>query len=178
MKLTTSLLLFLSAFIFPSFSCAEGKLNIGWLEKILIQPGNIYMHAKMDTGADYSSLNATHIEEFIKEVENPKEKDAEKIKQKWVRFNLNNRYGQKVTVELPVRRVAIIKRHGMKSQRRPVVRLGLCIGKSFMEEDVNLVDRSQFEHQMLIGRSFLAGIATIDPSVTYTAKPECAEGKK
>jgi hypothetical protein len=178
MHSTAKIFLILSIFLLPSNCRAEGKLNVGWLEKIMIRPGNIFMHAKMDTGADYSSLNATHIEEFIKDVENPKEKDGEKIKQKWVRFDLKNKYGQKVTLEVPVRRVAIIKRHGMKSQRRPVVRLGLCIGKSFLEEDVNLVDRSQFEHQMLIGRSFLAGVATIDPSVTYTVQPECPESKK
>jgi hypothetical protein len=158
---------------------AQDRLNLGWAEKIQISPGGIVMHAKLDTGADYSSLNANHIEEFVKEVQdpNPKSDKESQLKQKWVRFNVVNRYGQNVTIERPIRRFATIKRHGMKSQKRPVVRLGMCIGKNFMEEDVNLVDRTQFEYQMLVGRSFLAGVATVDPSMTYTTNPECKESK-
>jgi hypothetical protein len=159
---------------------AQDRMHLGWAEKIQISPGGIIMHAKLDTGADYSSLNANHIEEFVKEVENPnyKSDNEEQLKQKWVRFNVVNRYGQNVTIERPIRRFATIKRHGMKSQKRPVVRLGMCIGKNFMEEDVNLVDRTQFEYQMLVGRSFLAGVATVDPSMTYTTNPDCKESKK
>ncbi len=157
---------------------SQERLSLGWAEKIEISPGGIVMHAKMDTGADYSSLNANHISEFVREREGIDPKDGQKAKEKWVKFNVVNRYGQNVTLELPIKRYATIKRHGMKSQKRPVVRLGMCIGTNYLEEDVNLVDRTQFEFQMLVGRSFLAGVATIDPSMTYTVNPKCTKEQK
>jgi hypothetical protein len=76
-------------------------------------------------------------------------------------------------VEKQVRRTALIKRHGGKNQRRAVIRLGICLGSTYMEEDVNLTDRTHFDYQMLVGRSFLAGNAIIDPSLTYTTEPNC-----
>ncbi len=170
--------LYLSSIYFSELVLAQERLSLGWAEKIEISPGGIVMHAKMDTGADYSSLNANHISEFVKEAEGIDPKDGQKAKSKWVKFNVVNRYGQNVTLELPVKRFATIKRHGMKSQKRPVVRLGMCIGKHYLEEDVNLVDRTQFEFQMLVGRSFLAGLATVDPSMTYTVNPKCNQDKK
>lgn len=142
---------------------AQGKETFGWAEKIKIFPTSIVIHAKLDTGADYSSLNASQIEQFDRE------------KEKWVRFSLVNRYGQKVTLERPIKRFATIKRHGTKNQKRPVIRLGICAGKTYMEEDVNIVDRTKFEYQMLVGRSFLAGNGVVDPSMTYTSDPDCKE---
>ncbi len=142
---------------------AQGKETFGWAEKIKIFPTSIVIHAKLDTGADYSSLNASQIEQF------------ERDKEKWVRFSLVNRYGQKVTLERPIKRFATIKSHSSKNQKRPVIRLGICAGKTYMEEDVNIVDRTKFEYQMLVGRSFLAGNGVVDPSMTYTSDPDCKE---
>ncbi len=145
---------------------AQTKIVLGWAEKVKIYPTDTVIHAKLDTGSDYSSLNASDIEEFNKE------------KQKWVRFTLLNRYGHRVVLEREIKRFAMIKRHGTKNQRRAVIRLGICAGTTYMEEDVNLVDRSKFEYQMLVGRSFLAGVATIDPAVTFTSEPDCKEVPK
>lgn len=145
---------------------AQTKAVIGWAEKVKIYPTETIVHAKMDTGSDYSSLNASEIEEFVKD------------KKTWVRFALLNRYGHRVVLERPIKRYAIIKRHGLKSQKRPVIRLGICAAGTYMEEDVNIVDRSKFIYQMLVGRSFMAGNAIIDPSMTYTSEPNCAEVPK
>jgi hypothetical protein len=38
---------------------------------------------------------------------------------------------------------------------------------------VSLVDRKNFDYQMLLGRVYLAGNAIVDPSVTYTTDPAC-----
>jgi hypothetical protein len=47
------------------------------------------------------------------------------------------------------------------------------LGDFYREAEVNLVDRSGFNYQMLIGRSFLAGNLIVDPSIKYTTKPIC-----
>lgn len=149
-------------------SHAQNKQTVGWLEKIKLYPGNIIVHGKLDSGADYSSINASKLEQFEKEGA------------KWVRFEVANRYGNKVTMEKKVLREALVKKHFGNPTKRLVVRLGICVGTHYMEADVNLVDRSQFETQMLIGRSFLAGNLVIDPSMTFTAEPSCKRdgGKK
>ena len=143
-------------------ACAQEKEVLGWQEKARIFPGELVIHAKLDTGADFSSLDATDIVEFKKD-----------DKQTFVRFTITNRYGKHETLERPLRRIALIKRAEGKTQKRAVVLLGICVGTSYMEEEVNLINRSKFSNQMLIGRSFLAGKAMIDPAVTYTVEPNC-----
>lgn len=142
-------------------AAAQQKDKFGWLETVSIYPDKVIVHAKLDTGADSSSLNALDLVEF------------EKAERKWVRFTVESRYGQKTVIEKPVLRTAIIKRQSGKHQKRNVVRLGICLGKNYMEADVNLIDRSSFTHAMLIGRNYLAGYAVIDPAVSYTQKPDC-----
>ena len=140
---------------------AQGKQVVGWLEKIRIYPGNLVIHAKLDTGARNSSLNASHVTVF--------ERDGEQ----WVRFDVSSRYGKTATIERKVQRVVKVKRHGAKPQIRFAVLLGICLGNVYKEVEVNLVDRSGFIYQMLIGRSFLAGNSIVDPAAKYTSKPNC-----
>lgn len=158
-------------FIFLAVLCtvsgalyAQEKESVGWQEKVRIYPANIVVHCKIDTGADYSSLNASKIEQIQKDGKD------------WIRFEITNRYGNKATIERELVRTALIKRHGSKPDKRPVIRLGICIGTKYMEADVNLVNRSNFETQMLIGRSFLAGNIVVDPAMTFTVEPSCKGG--
>ena len=139
----------------------ESKQVVGWLEKVRVYPGTLIIHAKLDTGAKNSSLNASQITEF------------ERNGEQWVRFKVTSRYGKTITCERKVQRVAKIKRHGAMPQIRFSVRLGICLGSSYKEAEVNLVNRSDFTYQMLIGRSFLKGNVIIDPSLKYTTKPNC-----
>lgn len=140
---------------------AVDKQAVGWVEKILLTPANIVIHAKLDTGADYSSINATNLKRFKQEGED------------WVRLSIRNRYGHIQTIERQVVRTAKIKRHGSESLSRSVIRMGLCIGSKYLEEEFTLANRSNFDYQVLVGRSFLAGNLLIDPAVTYTAEPNC-----
>lgn len=140
---------------------AQGKQVVGWLEKVRIYPGSLIIRAKLDTGAKNSSLNASHIIEF--------ERNGERC----VRFNVIDRYGKTVTIERKVHRTAKIKSHGGRAQPRYSIHLGICLGDFYREAEVNLVDRSGFIYQMLIGRSFLADNFIIDPSAKYTTKPIC-----
>lgn len=135
----------------------------GWIEKVKIFPGNILLHAKLDSGADHSSLSAMNINEFKRKGKN------------WVRFDLRNRAGEIHTIELKTHRIAKIKRVGGVTQERPVVRMGLCLGRKYLSVDVNLTDRSNFAFPVLIGRNFLAPNVLLDTSKTYTADPRCKE---
>lgn len=149
--------------LFSFFSIVEAKEVVGWIEKVRVYPGNLVLHAKLDTGADNCSLNAPHIEYF------------ERKNEKWVRFEAVNREGNTVTLERKLVRTARVKRKGAKHQERPVVLLGICIGNIYKEVEVNLVDRSHYKYQMLIGRKFLKGDLLIDSSVKYTLEPKCKE---
>lgn len=149
------------AFVLVGALPAEGKEMVGWLEKVRIYPGNLVIHAKLDTGARNSSLNASHVTVFEREGE------------QWVRFDVKSRYGKTVTIERKVERAVKIKRHGAKPNKRFAIRLGVCLGNSYKEVEVNLADRSGFLYQMLIGRSFLAGSFVVDPSAKYVTKPNC-----
>lgn len=144
---------------------ADEKAVAGWVEYVVLYPGGLRLRAKLDTGARTSSLDATDIETFTNE-------DRE-----WVRFRVTNAEGESIVIERPVLREAIIKRHFGRRQRRPVITLTLCIGDILEEAEVNLVDRSGFLYQMLVGRSMLKGDFVVDPGRTFRLKPRCEPPK-
>jgi hypothetical protein len=145
----------------PPAPAAE-KTIVGWIEKVRIYPGNFLVHAKLDSGAEYSSLDASNMQEF--------ERDGKQ----WVRFDLaEQREGSKITIERPLLRWAPIKRHNQEPQRRPVIKLGVCLGSIYKETEVNLIDRQNYSYRMLIGRKFMEGAVIIDPSAKYTVEPTC-----
>jgi hypothetical protein len=146
------------------FAVAAEKRIVGWIETVSIHPGNMKIKAKLDTGARNSSLNAKHLEQFTRDGET------------WVRFDLRNYKNRIETFEAEVIRTAKIKQTGQEADRRPVIKLGICIGNTYKEVEVNLEDRSGFNYQMLIGRSFLRGSFIVDPGLTFTIKPNCREG--
>jgi len=138
---------------------------VGWIEKVRLSPEGVSIDAKLDTGADTTALNASELEEFVRAGKN------------WVRFKVIARDGKLVTFERAVRRMISIKRQSGKPDRRPVVRINLCLAGQRMETDVNLVNRDNFEQQMLIGRNFLAGNVTIDPARSFAATAPCEDSQ-
>jgi hypothetical protein len=158
----------LAVLCLPMVSSGSETLPIvGWAEKVSLLPEGLVIRAKIDTGADHSSLNVPMYETFLKGGE------------MWVRFAVTNAEGHSVVFERRVERVATIKRRGNKSKRkreqikRPVVKIGICTGGAFREVDVNLADRRKFKFPMLIGRSFLKGLLLVDASAQYSADPTC-----
>lgn len=143
---------------------SDQKQIIGWVEKVQLLPENILLHAKIDTGADHSSLNVTEIIEFIRHGE------------RWVRFSFTPRSSNEVTLERKVYRFTKIKRKAAKSQQRPVILLELCLGGIYQPDvEVNLADRKNFKFNMLIGRSVLAEHFIVDSSLTYTQELTCRQ---
>ena len=140
---------------------ASAAVTAGWIEKAVIYPAGIMFHAKLDTGAKTTSINAIDPEFF--------ERDG----QPWSRFKITSKEDKTVTIEAPVVREATIKRHFDQKQVRPVIMLDICIGKVRKKEEVNLVDRSNLNYQLLIGRNFLSGDLLIASASTYLLTPDC-----
>ena len=125
---------------------------IGQSEQIVVWPGPQVMNARIDTGATTSSIDARDIKPF--------ERDGES----WVRFNLVDRETEEATeVERAVVRIASIKQHAGKDDlERPVVMMTIKIGKTKLEREFSLADRSSFDFPLLIGRNVLSGQAIVD----------------
>ncbi len=148
-----------------SESAPKQKAIMGWLESIFIRPWNRRLTAKLDTGAKTSSLHADRIEHFSKDGED------------WVRFNLGDIEDRKlppITVEKPLLRTVSIKCKGEDCQpsQRDVVLMTICKNGKEYPAEFNLVDRSNFNYPVLLGRSFLKGVALVDASETFLFKSD------
>jgi len=135
----------------------------GWIERVILSPElNWKLDAKLDTGADTSSLDAHNIRRV-------------KYKgQSYVRFSIKNpESGEMVSLRRPYVRTVRIRRHSGNHQRRRVVLMTVCLGAVERTIEVTLTDREFFDYPMLLGRSALSGIAVVNPLTTYTAEPGC-----
>lgn len=162
-KLQTFTIVLLLSAPWPAMA-QQGKLIFGWVEEVVVSRSAFTMHAKLDTGADTSSLDAQDIERF------------ERNGDPWVRFTLSGEEpGQSTTLERPLSRDVLIKRHRGPSQRRPVVTVPVCLGPFLMDIEVSLIDRSHFNYPVLIGRAAMEGVAVVDAERALTHDPACDE---
>lgn len=139
---------------------------LGWLESAyLIDPG-IGIEAKLDTGAETSSLDARIIKKF------------KKGGKRWVRFAVTDRASGEefILVRRRVRTIGVIQHDGT-TQVRPVVQLEICVGGEVLKTEVSLIDRSEFNYPLLLGRSALASFALVDPNSTHLGDRDCSAGK-
>jgi len=156
-----------SAVDFPSEAIArtdiaqDGRRTIGYVEYVVIEPGNLRLKAKIDTGAKSSSIDAINILPFTRDGK------------QWVRFSVVIDDDQHLPFELPVVRTVGVKRANAPMQRRYVVELGICLGGVFKKSDVNLVNRNGMNYRMLIGRLFLDESFVVDPASNFLASPSC-----
>jgi hypothetical protein len=134
---------------------------IGWVENVGVSSTNTVIKAKIDTGADSSSLHCECI--------TPYERDGEQ----WVKFTITDIDDQSVSYEKKILRRTKVKRHFGEVQERIVVRMGICIGEQYGETDVSLVDRSGFNYSLLIGRKYLKDKFIVDPGETFLSSPQC-----
>ncbi len=140
----------------------EQRDLVGWVERVYLADVGFELKAKLDTGAETSSLDAVDIRRFRRRGES------------WVRFTVEDpESGDEVRLERPLVRRVWIKRHGAESQRRPVVELTFCLGEHERQVEFSLIDRSHFIYPVLLGRSALAGIAVVDPHETFIHDPDC-----
>ena len=153
----------LAGFLAIQAASAQEKRVMGWVEKVRIDPEGLVLAAKLDSGAEHCSLHAARVTQFTRGG------------QTWVRFEVPNDHGERRILERKRVRMAKIKRHHGGSQKRPVVRMGLCIGDVYKVTEVNLVDRAGFKYRLLIGRKFMEEAVIIDPARMFTVEPACKE---
>ncbi|MDX1754669.1 MAG: RimK/LysX family protein [Marinobacter sp.] len=130
-----------------------GKLVVGERERFYLDgPGFVYV-ARIDSGAETSSLDARNIRRF--------ERDG----QNWVRFDIPvpNSNGQYRTLEREiVRNVRIIQANVDEYERRAVVELQFAIGNHRQKAEFTLTDREHLSNNVLIGRNILRDVMLID----------------
>lgn len=140
---------------------------VGWIEKGLIMPEHTAVKIKVDSGALTSSMHAVNLETF-----------SHKGKP-WVRYDVPVRDAdtdELVTMkfERPVFRRILVRGAG-GSDRRPVVKMSICMGDQVYEEQFSLRDRGDMTYPVLIGRRTIEHIGLIDVSDTFLLKPSCSQ---
>lgn len=144
---------------------ADTPRNLGWIEQGVIEPADMTVKFKLDTGALTSSMHAEDIERF--------ERDGEQ----WVRFKvaLEDVKSEDVVSEIferPLERDLRVRGAG-GSEERPVVRMDVCIAGERLNEEFSLRDRSNMHYPVLLGRRTLDRLGNVDSSRTFTAEPNC-----
>lgn len=135
---------------------------LGWIENTQLPDPGLELKAKLDTGAETSSLDARVLKKF------------RKGGKRWVRFVVVSRESGEefVMVRERVRTIGVVQHDGSR-QTRPVVLLEICIAGQLLNTEVSLIDRSEFNYPLLLGRSALASFALVDAGNTFLSQPDC-----
>ncbi len=140
----------------PVKAATAGKMNlpiVGAVEWVKVEPGDLRLPARMDTGAANTTLHAEDIELV--------EKDGKR----WVHFSvLDPDTQEKVEVEQRLRRKFVIKQSDGGEQYRYVVKLWITVGESRSLVEVTLTDRDKMEYPLQIGRNLLVDTVIVDVS--------------
>jgi hypothetical protein len=133
--------------------------TIGWREWVSLPDlGVTEIKAKVDTGADNSSLHAFDLERF------------EEGGLQMVRFEIHPRQRKRRPSIVCVAEVAgerKVKNPGGRSELRPVIRTTLVIAGDEFEALVNLTTRDEMTFRMLLGRRTVRQHFLVDPGRSY-----------
>jgi hypothetical protein len=146
-------------FIVPGVALAEKKekIQLGVVENVMLLPWGVTLPARIDTGAAISSLDARNLT----------------IKGNMVEFTLPEQYGGQ-HIRLPIVKWMTVKSAETK-EKRPVVLVDLCIGPKRMQTEVNLNNRSNVKHPLLIGRNTLMHGFVVACDTSFCTQPSCPE---
>jgi len=147
----------------------EPPKRFGWVEEGRIRPENIAVKVKLDTGALTSSMHAENLQRF--------EKDGED----WLRFtvsvvDIEGKRRSDVFERRVLREIAV--RGAAGEEKRPVVRLSICIGDTVYTDPFTLNDRDDMNYPVLIGRRTIEDMGVVDVRKTFTAEPDCPPPKE
>jgi hypothetical protein len=140
-------------------------VTAGFIETATFPDYGITLDAKLDTGADSSSIGVSGLDRF---------KRDGKI---WYRFTLTGTDGKSTTIEQQSDRIARVMRAEVKDTRRPIVRLKVCVAGQTAVTDFTLTDRSEQRTSLLIGRRFLASRILVDSGRKHVFPKTCNGGK-
>lgn len=130
----------------------SNKLLMGEIEKVVFVKEDLTLTARIDTGADTSSLGVFRLQPF------------ERNGDDWIRFSLSAKKDAQ-TYEYPVFDLVRVKASNSITEERYEVKLDIRLGgKLYRRQLFNLSDRTNLDYQVLIGRSFLRDIAVVDVS--------------
>lgn len=135
------------------------RATIGWREWVsLPELGIKEIKAKVDTGADNSSLHAFVMERF--------EEDGRSM----VRFEVHPHQRKKKPSIPCVAEIVgerMVKNPGGRAERRPIIRTTLIVAGEEFEALVNLTTRDEMTFRMLLGRRTVRRNFVIDPGRSY-----------
>jgi hypothetical protein len=137
----------------------QRRKTIGWREWVSMpELGVIEVKAKVDTGADNSSLHAFDIERF----------ESNGIDM--VRFEIHPRQRKRKPSISCVANVVgerKVKNPGGRMEIRPVIRTTLIVAGERLEALVNLTTRDEMTFRMLLGRRTVRRHFVVDPGRSY-----------
>ncbi|MDX9740215.1 MAG: ATP-dependent zinc protease [Gammaproteobacteria bacterium] len=137
------------------------KQVIGSIERVHLSPPGMMLEARIDTGAESSSIDARDITEFKRDGNT------------WVRFRIMDHDNQTTEIERRVvRHARILQSSTSEAERRPVVRLRIAIGSHAQVAEFTLTDREHLSYPILIGRNVLNDVMLVDVSRTHIAPLE------
>lgn len=170
-----SLAIFVVLFtITPINILASNKAVTGYIERVMLLPDNIVLEAKLDTGADVSSLDAKNIHYYLFK------------NNKWIEFDIYNHKNFIAHEQYKLLRMTSIQKRSaegssLNADKRPVIKMKLCFENKVRDIEVNLVNRENFSYSFLFGREAMQQYdILIDPSQKYLNKIVCSSltGKK
>lgn len=149
----------------PQIAELPRKMLVGRREQVWIEPLQMTLPARIDTGAETASLDARNIEEF------------ERNGKAWVRFDIVHPVnGEAISMEREVSRyVRILQSSTDKPERRAVIELGIVIGNIRQEAEFTLSNRSHLDFQVLVGRNILRDLMIVDVGQSNIAAPRIPE---
>lgn len=137
----------------------QKRKTIGWREWVsLPELGVVEIKAKVDTGADSSSLHAFNLERF------------DDNGTPMVRFEIHPRQRKRrpsIDCVAEVVGERMVKNPGGRSELRPVIRTTLIVAGEEFEALVNLTTRDEMTFRMLLGRRAVRKNFVIDPGRSY-----------
>ncbi len=136
-----------------------GKLLFGAVENVKLLDEKLTFSARIDTGAETSSLGVYSLQDF--------ERDGKT----WVKFKLVDEKSAPTYEYRVTGRVSIKQNASSAEDERFEIKMSIRIGqKNYPRQVFNLSDRSYLEHQVMIGRSFLTDVAIVDTGSKYRLK--------
>ena len=143
---------------------ADEKTILGWIEEVVVGEAGLRLEAKLDTGADTSSIDAVQIRRLR----------GKRTGKRTVEFAvLDPATDELVWFKKPLVRMAYIKQHSGRSQERPVVELDICVGEIARRVEFTLVSRAGFDYPVLLGREAMEDVIIVDPGIVETTSPAC-----
>jgi len=132
-------------------------------ETVMVGNPPAVLEARIDTGAEISSIDATEIAVTRRE------------RRRWVEFVVVRPDGNRVHLSAPMVRHARIKQGGVHAGRRPVILIEICLGSRLRAVEVSLADREGMHFDVLVGRNVLSGYFMVDPARDHVLPPDCAQ---